>query len=262
MAWENYNKGNTQKNDSVNTRGIQMKNKEGFEASTLVLQYWDDKLNVILHPQLKNPTEKQVYDYEQRIMATLRIDKAQSLIMGLDKVIDKAIEEDREASVGVTLGLSESTNMLVVSTMKREGELHVVLHVCREINPETKLPKQRFSYTFIKDDEVVEGYNVTTGEINDVMTMQTEYELFKEALEEYVEMMMQAQVHSDRYNDRFYRNSLMDKVTKIGAKVGALDSGHHTGSFNNSSAFANVNYGNNNGGANATSLDDLKDIFN
>ena len=39
MAWENYNKGNTQKNDSVNTRGIQMKNKEGFEASTLVLQY-------------------------------------------------------------------------------------------------------------------------------------------------------------------------------------------------------------------------------
>jgi hypothetical protein len=54
----------------------------------------------------------------------------------------------------------------------------------------------------------------------------------------------------------------MDKVTKIGAKVGALDSGHHTGSFNNSSAFANVNYGNNNGNANATSLDDLKDIFN
>ena len=262
MAFENYNKGNVQKNDSVNTRGIQMKNKEGFEASTMVVQYWDDKLNIILHPQLKNPTEKQVYDYEQRIMATLRVDKAQSLLKALDVIIDKAIEEDKEASVGVTLGLSESTNMLVVATMKREGMLNVVLHVCRELNPSTKLPKQRFSYTFIKDEEVVEGYNVSTGEIEDVKTVQSEYMLFKEALKEYIRISMQADVHSDRYNDRFYRNSLMDKVTKIGSKVGALDSGHYSGSFsNNSSAFANVNYGNNSN-TNATSLDDLKDIFN
>ena len=257
--FDNYNK-NNQKNESVNTRGIQMKNRMGFEASTLVVQYWDDKLNIMLHPQLKNPTEKQVYDYEQKIMVTLRVDKAQSLLMALDKIIDKAIEEDKEASVAVILGTSTMTNALVIETKKREGQLDVICHVCRELNPQTKLPNQRFSYTFIKDEEVIEGYNIQTGEIEDIKVYQTEYELFKEALEEYIEVSMQGSVHADRYNDKFYRNSLMEKVTKIGNKVGALDSGNFTGSYNKAT-FSTTNY-NKPENVQTTSLEDLTDIFN
>lgn len=256
MAFETYNKGNVKNNDSVNTRGIQLMNREGFEVSTLVVQYWDDKLNIMLHPQLKNPTERQVYDYEQKIMITLRPDKAQSLLKAMELIIDKAIEEDKEASVGITLSSKERTNMLVISTIKREGELNVVAHVCREINPETKLPGQRFSYTFIKDDEVVEGYDIKSGNIEDIRVIQSEYLVFKEAIKEYIRVSLQANVHSDRYYDRFYRNSLMDKVTKTGSKVGALDSGHYSGSYNKSS-FANID----NSSVAATSLDDLKDIF-
>jgi hypothetical protein len=256
--FDNYNK-NNQKNDSVNTRGLQLKNRLGFEASTLVVQYWDDKLNIMLHPQLKNPTEKQVYDYEQKIMVTLRLDKAQSLLKALDLIIDKAIEEDKEASVAIVLPINSSTNMLVVEAKKREGSLDVLCHVCRELNPQTKLPGQRFSYTFIKDEEVIEGYNLQTGELNDIKVYQTEYELFKEALREFIRVSMQANVHSDRYHDKFYRNSLMDKVTKIGSKVGALDSGNFTGSYNKAT-FSTTNY-NKNENVQTTSLDDLNDIF-
>jgi len=257
--FDNYNKGNNQKNDSVNTRGIQMKNQTGVEASTLAVQYWDDKLNIMLHPRLKNPTEKQVYDYEQRIMVTLRVDKAQSLLKALNLIIDKAIEEDKEASVGVILGTANATNMLVVEAKKREGQMDIVVHVCREINPQTKLPGQRYSYTFIRDEEVIEGYNVQTGEIEDVKVFQSEYEVFKEALREYIKVSLQGSVHADRYNDKFYRNSLMEKVTKIGNKVGALDSGNFTGSYNKAT-FATTNY--NNQSAQTTSLEDLGDIFN
>ena len=256
--FDNYNK-NNQKNDSVNTRGIQMKNRMGFEASTLVVQYWDEKLNIMLHPQLKNPTEKQVYDYEQRIMVTLRVDKAQSLLKALELIIDKAIDEDKEASVAIVLGTSTATNALVVEAKKREGSLDIVCHVCRELNPQTKTPGQRFSYTFIKDEEIIEGYNVQTGEINDIKVYQSEYELFKEALREYIRISMQGDVHSDRYNDKFYRNSLMDKVTKIGSKVGALDSGNFTGSYNKAT-FSTTNY-NKPDTVQTTSLDDLNDIF-
>ena len=256
--FDNYNK-NNQKNDSVNTRGLQLKNRLGFEASTLVVQYWDDKLNIMLHPQLKNPTEKQVYDYEQKIMVTLRLDKAQSLLKALDLIIDKAIEEDKEASVAIVLPINSSTNMLVVEAKKREGSLDVLCHVCRELNPQTKLPGQRFSYTFIKDEEVIEGYNLQTGELNDIKVYQTEYELFKEALREFIRVSMQANVHSDRYHDKFYRNSLMDKVTKTGSKVGALDSGNFTGSYNKAT-FSTTNY-NKNENVQTTSLDDLNDIF-
>ena len=260
MAWENYNKGNNQKNDSVNTRGIQMKNRFGVDSSTLVVQYWDDKLNIMLHPQLKNPTEKQVYDYEQRIMVTLRVDKAQSLLKAMDVIIDKAIEEDKEASVGITLGSTSGTNMLVLSTVKREGTLDVVAYVCREINPTTKLPGQKFSYTFIKDEEVIEGYNPDTGSIEDIKVIHSEYEVFKEAIREYIRIMMQADVHANRYNDKFYRNSLIDKVTKIGDKVGALDSGHYTGSYNKS-PFSTQDYSKKPETVQTTSLDDLNDIF-
>lgn len=260
MAWENYNKGNNQKSDSVNTRGIQMKNRYGVDSSTLVVQYWDDKLNIMLHPQLKNPTEKQVYDYEQRIMVTLRVDKAQSLLKAMDVIIDKAIEEDKEASVGITLGSTSGTNMLVISTVKREGTLDVVAYVCREINPTTKLPGQKFSYTFIKDEEVVEGYNPDTGSVEDIKIIQSEYEVFKEAIREYIRIMMQADVHANRYNDKFYRNSLIDKVTKIGDKVGALDSGHYTGSYNKS-MFSTQDFNKKNESVQTTSLDDLNDIL-
>ena len=256
--FENYNK-NNQKNESVNTRGIQMKNRLGFEASTLVVQYWDDKLNVMLHPQLKNPTEKQVYDYEQKIMVTLRVDKAQSLLKALELIIDKAIDEDKEASVAIVLGTSTATNAIVIEAKKREGSMDIICHVCRELNPQTKLPQQRFSYTFIKDEEIIEGYNVQTGEIEDIKVYQSEYELFKEALREFMRISMQGDVHSDRYNDKFYRNSLMDKVTKIGNKVGALDSGNFTGSYNKAT-FSTANF-NKPDSVPTTSLDDLNDIF-
>jgi hypothetical protein len=192
-------------------------------------------------------------------MVTLRLDKAQSLLKALDLIIDKAIEEDKEASVAIVLPINSSTNMLVVEAKKREGSLDVLCHVCRELNPQTKLPGQRFSYTFIKDEEVIEGYNLQTGELNDIKVYQTEYELFKEALREFIRVSMQANVHSDRYHDKFYRNSLMDKVTKIGSKVGALDSGNFTGSYNKAT-FSTTNY-NKNENVQTTSLDDLNDIF-
>ena len=261
MAFNNYNKDNGAKNDSVNTKGIQMKNRGGVEASTLIVQYWDDKLNLILHPQLKNPTEKQVYDYEQKIMVAMRIDKAQSLLKALDLIIDKAIEENKEASVGIVLWTSTSTNMVVVETKLLEGSLNVVCHVCRDLNQQTKIPEQRYSYTFIKDEEVIEGYDWKTGSLSGIQVYQSEYELFKEALREYIRITMQADVHSDRYNDRFYRNSLMDKVTKIGGKVGALDSGNFASSYNKAT-FSTTDYNNqNNAPVQTTSLDDLNDIF-
>lgn len=257
MSFENYNKGNIKTNDSVNSKGIQMKNRNGFDASTMVIQYWDDKLNIILHPVLKNPEGVQVYDYEQRIMITLRVDKAMSLLKALDVIMDKAIQENKETSVAVTTG---NNNMLVVGSVLKEGSLNIVLTVCRELNPDTKIPGQRFSYTFIKDEEIVTGYDAKTGSFDEVMELQSEYMVFKNALQEYIDMMAQAQVHSDRYFDKFYRNQLADKVTKIGTKVGALDS--KGGSYGGGkSAFANVSNGNEGGYTPTTSLDDLKDIF-
>ena len=87
----------------------------------------------------------------------------------------------------------------------------------------------------------------------------TNHVWFKEALREYIKVSMQGSVHADRYNDKFYRNSLMEKVTNIGNKVGALDSGNFTGSYNKAT-FSTANY-NKQESVQTTSLDDLNDIF-
>lgn len=257
----NYSTGNTKRDDSVNTRGLQMKNKNGIvNGSTLLCDFWNERLNITMHPVLKNPTEKQVYDYEQRIQLTLTVDKAMGLLKAIDTKIDNALQTGEETSVAVTSG---ADNMLVVSTVKFQDSMYVVLTICRELNPETRLPGQRFTYTFLKDDEVVLGFDPEKGNFEGVMEVQTEYELFKKVLEEFCGMRTNASNHGDRFNDRFYRTSLVSRVSKIGEKLGVLDSGNGNGSYNKSSSFANVDTSNSNsGGGNQTAtLDELGNIF-
>lgn len=229
--FENFNNGNIQsKNDSVNSKGPQYKNSKGFEVATLVVGYWDDKINLTLHPKLKNPTEKQVYDYETKIMVTLKIDKATALLKAMEKIIDKAIEENVEKSVAVTTG---NNNMAVVGTIIKENSLHVVLHVCRELNTETRIPAQRYSYTFIKEDQIIENFDPTTGKFDTILEVQTEYEMFKEMLREFIRINQAADNHADRYFNKYYRDNIYSNVLKIGLKLGALDSGNNNSQFTN-----------------------------
>ena len=255
--FENYNNGNIEKkNDSVNTDGPQYKNSKGFEVATLKVRYWDDKVTLTLHPKLKNPTEKQVYDYETKISIALKVDKVTALLKSLEKIIDKAIEENKEKSVGVT---TASNNMVVVSTVIKEDSLHVVLHVCRELNAETRIPNQRYSYTFIKDDQIIEDFDPTTGKFESVDEVQTEYECFKEMLREFIRVNQAADIHADKYLNKYYRDNLYSNVLKTGLKVGALDSGNSNSMFTN--AFNPSGKPPENTPTQTTSLSDLQDIL-
>lgn len=255
--FENYNSGNIEKkNDSVNTDGPQYKNSKGFEVATLKIRYWDDKVTLTLHPKLKNPTEKQVYDYETKISIALKVDKVAALLKSLEKIIDKAIEENKEKSVGIT---TASNNMVVVGTVIKEDSLHVVLHVCRELNAETRIPNQRYSYTFIKDDQIIEDFDPTTGKFESVSEVQTEYECFKEMLREFIRVNQAADVHADKYLNKYYRDNLYSNVLKTGLKVGALDSGNSNSMFTN--AFNPSGKPPENTPTQTTSLSDLQDIL-
>ena len=255
--FENYNNGNIEKkNDSVNTDGPQYKNSKGFEVATLKIRYWDDKVTLTLHPKLKNPTEKQVYDYETKISIALKVDKVAALLKSLEKIIDKAIEENKEKSVGIT---TASYNLVVVSTVINVDSLHVVLHVCRELNAETRIPNQRYSYTFIKDDQIIEDFDPTTGKFESVDEVQTEYECFKEMLREFIRVNQAADIHADKYLNKYYRDNLYSNVLKTGLKVGALDSGNSNSMFTN--AFNPSGKPPENTPAQTTSLSDLQDIL-
>ena len=255
--FENYNNGNIdKKNDSVNTDGPQYKNSKGFEVSTLKIRYWDDKLTLTIHPKLKTPTEKQVYDYETKISIALKVDKVEALLKSLENILDKAIDDKNAKSVGIT---TSSNNMVVVSTILKEESLHVVLHICRELNPDTRIPNQRYSYTFIKDDQVIEDFDPTTGKFENVCEVQTEYECFKGMLKEFVRINQVADNHADKYFNKYYRDNIYSNVLKTGLKIGALDSGNNNSMFTNS--FNPTGKPPENNVTQTTSLSDLQDIL-
>lgn len=258
MFDNNYNNKNIDKNENTNSKGPQFKNSKGIQGSTLVMQYWNDKLSFTIHPMLKNPTETRVYNYEEKINIALLANNVMSLIKGLESIIDKAIEENKEASVAVT---TKSDNMVVVSTVMKENSLYVVLHICRELNPDTRIPSQLYSYTFIKEDQVIKGYKPSDGSWEEVIEMQSEYNIFKETLKEYLRIYQQAQVHSDRYYDKYYRDKLYNNTLKTGLKVGALDSGNNNSMFSNpynnnsESVVDNSNYNP------TTTIEELNQVF-
>lgn len=255
MFDNNYSNKNIDKKDNVNSKAPQFKNSKGIQGSTLVLQYWNDKLCLTIHPMLKNPTETKVYNYEEKISVALLANNVMALSKALDKIIDKAIEENKEVSVSVT---NKSNNMVIVSTVLKEDSLNVVLHIARELNVETRIPEQLYSYTFIKDDNIVRDYNPKTGEFKDTMEIQSEYLLFKDTLKEYLRIYQQADVHSDKYYDRFYRDKLYSNVLKTGVKIGAIDSGNNNSMFsNNTSSSSEINNNYNP----TTTIDELNDVF-
>ena len=90
MAFTNQ-QANSNDRVSVNTRGLQFYNTEGFEPSTLVLNYWNDNMfSIKIHPakEQSKQTEREKFDYEKSTSSALSITKAEELLSHVGEVIE------------------------------------------------------------------------------------------------------------------------------------------------------------------------------
>lgn len=206
----NKNKGNNKQQTNVNTRGIQLMNKDGFDPSTLVLGFWNEMLSIKLHPAFEpsKQTASSVYDYETVFQTVLTVEKAQLLYKKIKEKILPALEEGTESSVGVLIG--DDTIVLVGTGVKQFGEAKPFLGLFKGLN-ERKKAESMICFEF-RPTETIEDYDPLTGEHSIDKNSYPHLELFIKFLEAGIVALLHAEAHSNRHVNNYFRERLMEAV--------------------------------------------------
>lgn len=216
----NNNKGNNKdrKEVTVNTKGIQFKNKNGIDPSTVVIDYWKDSITVKIHPAL--PVEKQtaesVYDYEHFLNTVLVVPKIQTLVSAIPK-FREAMEAEKAYSTGVKVG---TNSIFMISTgVKETGSVRPFVAIYKDIDAETLQAGQGIRYEF-NQQMTFEDYDPEG--CQEVGTMyNAELEVFFSILENAIPALTNIYTHSIRNVENFFKLRLTEIVTNTANKVGA-----------------------------------------
>jgi hypothetical protein len=214
------NKQNNKSNDiSINTKGITLYNKEGFEPSVLVLGFWNDLISIKLHPALEKSkqTENKIFDYEISVVCTLNMEKAIVLSNAIENIILPAIKNDEDKTVSVTVG---GDSLLAVGTGKAlTGKIRPFLAIYKTLDPDTRKPASWLHYEFTNTELIVD-YDKGTGAYGLEYDTLTQLTLFLNFIKSSIVGMSQAIAHSMAYSSRFTNEKTFNTIAGIAGKLG------------------------------------------
>lgn len=233
---------NNKDEKSSNTRGIQFKNKKGFDPSTISFNFWNDMLSVRINPAL--PSEQQsntkVYDYDKTVSTALNVPKAQLLLDRIVKYVVPAIEANEDKTVGISVG---GDSLFCVGTGKgMTGEIRPYVAIHKSLNQDTMKPEMSIYYEFNKE-EAIDDYNAETGKYSFHAGLHAEFTTFVSILRAFVSAMTMANAHADRHANMYFNDKLMKTLNSIAEKLGVSVQNSYNGgtsysrssiSFNNS----------------------------
>ena len=217
----NNNSGNSEKTTrSTSTKGIHLINPRQEIPCALDITYYDDMVRVQFAPELpaNKQTENRRYDYENSVMTALTRAKCNELCNAYENVIRPAIINCEDASVSITLA---GVNVFQIGTGVVDGAPHPYLCFCKDINPNTLVsPKdKRLKYEF-NTGEYILGYNPETGEFKERVITCNEIDLFFHDMKNIRDASSNAYVHTDRVVNRYTKDTLDNKINRIGEKMG------------------------------------------
>lgn len=229
---------NNKEQVNVNTRFMQFMNSEASTPSTMQLSYWNDMLSIKINPALppEKRTQNSFYNYEEGITTALTAEKVLTLVSEIKREIIPAIKLGENKVIGIPI--AGGTSLLTVSTgLKRFGVIRPFVTIFKNLNPETKRPEQQLSYEFI-NGLVVNDYDPETGSFT-TDPVHSDLLLFVTCLENSIIGLTSSVTHSNRYHDRFFRNTLTGgtgnygnggykKNTNVFGDSGSNDSGSFT----------------------------------
>lgn len=215
-----YTKGNNKdrKEVTVNTKGIQFKNKNGIDPSTVVIDYWKDSLTIKIHPALSadKQTAESVYDYEHFLNTVLVVPKIQAIVDAIP-TFKQAMEEGKAFSTGVKVG---SNSAFIISTgVKETGSVRPFVAIYKDIDADTLQAGQGIRYEFNQqmtfDDYDPEGCQEVGKMVH------AELGVFFTILEHCIPALSNVYTHSIRNVENFFKTRLMEVLTNTATKVGA-----------------------------------------
>lgn len=210
---------NRQQNESVNTKGFQFFNKDGFEGSTMIVSLWNQNILLKLHPakEASQQTNSSVFDYDHAVNLIIPPVYASTIYRVAKEKLLPALVDGKEFTICIPIGTNSG---IVLSTgVKRFRTVKPYLSVLKSIQAGSLKPEESISYEFNKV-AVIEGYDGTS---NEGINQQFEYSeliYFIYALEKISTAMIGAENHASRYNERFFNKQVLGLYKGIGQKMG------------------------------------------
>lgn len=236
-----YSNNNSSERKSVNTKGIDLRNENGFDPCMITFDFWKSCLSLRMHPVL--PPEKQTdykkFDFETSISTALTPQNAWNLLRNIKAVIIPAIQNNEKKFVGVPVG---GDGLVGVGSGRTDGS-EPYIGVFKGLNPDTKKPETGMCYQFKKNISI-EDYDYETGSCNVIeLPAMDELELFITILEESVKSFTNAKTHSYRTVQDYYNTTLLDLVKQIAQKNGISTGSSSTG-YSRTQVFGSANSSN------------------
>lgn len=197
MAFQNQQNKQT---DSVNTRGYQFFNRDGFFGSTLIVGLWNQLITLKIHPakEASKQTESSIYDYDKTINLVLPPEKAFTISKLCKERLIPAVLRGEECTFSVAINAS---SVLVLSTgLKLTGKMNPHIRICRNIKPETLVAEEHMPY-FFNIGIVIPNYDGTNKE-NKPESYPSELVYFVESLDRLSFGLLGAEDHARRWINR------------------------------------------------------------
>lgn len=218
----NFNTQNNSKDNtiSMNTKGYQFSNRNGFDPSALTVGYWNEMLSLRINPALEpsKQTESKIFDYEKSVSTSLTLEKIMTLLYGITKEVMPAISANEDKSIGISVS---GDSLIVVGTGKKQtGSIRPFLGIHKGLNPDTKIAETSIFYEF-KTTETVNDYDEKNGKYNLCKGIQSELMLFVELLKSAIVGLGNSVAHSQRNVSKWQTERTNGQINAIAEKVGA-----------------------------------------
>lgn len=203
---------------SINTKGYQFYNAEGFGNSTLKVDLWNDSyVSVRIHPARPKheQTDKEKFDYDRQVSSAIPANKVNELLDAVPRII-KAFADDKDANAYVDVA---GNNLVGIGTLKKSGHRFYYFAIHRNLDDD-KIPEVSAYFEFPKSYRI-EDYDPASGKHSMNEIAGGEFPLFVKALEEQVKAVNKAVAHSVRMAFDMVITRVESKLDAIGKATNA-----------------------------------------
>ena len=246
MAFQNQN--NKQQNESVNSRGFQFFNKDGFEPSTLIVSFWNQMLVLKIHPakEASKQTETSVYDYDKVINIVIPPIIAKTIAEYMKTKFIPALEKGEDFTVGFPIGGNGNAVLALSTGIKKFGTLKPFVKIIRDVQPGTLVSEDSLSYEF-NSNMIINNYLGEGKEGIDFIHFFGEVYYFADIVEKMATAVLGIENHGRKYVDRRFNNSVFELYKAIAASIGHNFYSDSSNGFNRNTVNVWGNYNENKG---------------
>lgn len=205
--------------DNINTRGFQLYNADGFDPSTLVVGYWNNFINLKIHPakEKSQRTDTSIYDYSKSISIVL----SETAVYQLAHLIKSKIIPAIEAGKELTLTIMSGTNngVIISSGVAIGGDTpKPYLAIVKGIDASTRIPESIIAYEF-SQAPYLEGYSGKTEDKFVKHYELSELQFFANAMERASMDYIGSSVHIDKYSRRRFDSEFFKLMKALSANL-------------------------------------------